>query len=109
MGIGDWFKEKFMKEEEPKEPLVACARCNFEYPESSMVIDGTTMFCPDCLEKSKREAAEAEFKRKQAAALQRIKYYCYDCKFHFSRKRDFMIRLCPNCGSENFVDQGKVI
>lgn len=109
MGIGDWFKEKFMKEEEPEEPLIACSRCNMEYPESSMIVTDTSIFCNDCHEKAKREAAEAEFKRKQAVALQRMKYYCYDCKFHFSRKKDFTLRLCPNCGSENFVEEGKLI
>ena len=80
-----------------------------EFPETSMVVSDTAVFCPDCHEKNKRESAEAEFKKKQALALQRSKYYCYDCKFHFSRKKDFMIRLCPNCGSENFVEEDKLI
>ena len=110
MGLFDKFKGLFSKEEEgPQEPSIACSRCGFEYPESSMIISDTEVFCPDCHEKVKKEAAEAEFRRKQAAALQRTKYYCYDCKFHFSRKKDFTIRLCPNCGSENFVEQEKLI
>jgi Zn finger protein HypA/HybF involved in hydrogenase expression len=109
MGVFDWIKGRFSSEEEQQEPMIACARCNFEYPESSMIIGDTAVYCPDCHEKAKKEAAEEEFRRKQAVALQRTKYYCYDCKFHFSRKKDFMLRLCPNCGSENFVEQDKLI
>lgn len=110
MGVFDKFKGLFnRKEEEPQEPMLTCARCNLEYPESSMIIGDTTVYCPDCHEKAKKEAAEEEFRRKQAVALQRTKYYCYDCKFHFSRKKGFMLRLCPNCGSENFVEEDKLI
>ena len=110
MGITDWFKEKFgAEEEEPEIPNQGCDRCGFEFPETSMIITGENVFCGECLGKHKREVEEAEFKRKQALIIQRMKYYCYDCKFHFSRKKDFPLRLCPNCGSENFVDEGKLI
>ncbi|MBW2971650.1 hypothetical protein KY359_01315 [Candidatus Woesearchaeota archaeon] len=109
MGIGSWLRDKFGKEEEPQEPMRSCDRCGFEFPEISMVISDDRVMCHDCNDKRKKEIADAEFRRKQAVALQRMKYYCYDCKFHFSRKKDFPIRLCPNCGSENFVDEGRLI
>ena len=109
MGVFDWFKDHFNKEEEPQEALVECSRCNLEYPESSIIIGDTDILCQDCHSIIKKEAAESEFKRKQAAILQKKKFYCYDCKFHFSRKKDFTIHLCPNCGSENFVEQDKLI
>jgi len=109
MGIADWFKDKFGREEEEPEPSKVCDRCGFEFPEMSMILAGDNVFCSECLDKHKKELAEAEFKRKQAQIMQRMKYYCYDCKFHFSRKKDFSIRLCPNCGSENFVEEGKLL
>ncbi|MBN1544223.1 hypothetical protein JW898_02040 [Candidatus Woesearchaeota archaeon] len=109
MGIGDWFKGIFGKEEEPQEPMRACDRCGFEFPEMSLVISGENQFCGECNDKIKKDIAEAEFRRKQALATQRTKFYCYECRFHFSRKKDFPIRLCPNCGSENFVEEGKII
>lgn len=109
MGIKDWFRERFGGEEEPEIPTRACDRCGFDFPETSMIITGDSLFCGECLDKHKRELAEAEFRKKQQEIVQRVKYYCYDCKFHFSRKKDFTIRLCPNCGSENFVQQDKLI
>jgi DNA-directed RNA polymerase subunit RPC12/RpoP len=109
MGIGDWFKEKFGAEEEPPEPMASCSRCGFEFPEDLMINTEDASFCSECHTKRKQEVEELEFKKKQAAALARLKYYCYDCKFHFSRKKDFMLRLCPNCGSENFVEEGKLL
>jgi Zn finger protein HypA/HybF involved in hydrogenase expression len=102
MGIADWFKNRFGEQEEP-EPVRGCDRCGFEYPETSMVIADDSLFCSECHDIRKKEVAEAEFRKKQAAVMQRIKYYCYECKFHFSRNKDFQLRLCPNCGSENFV------
>ena len=109
MGITDWFKERFGKEEEPQEPMAACSRCGFEFPESLMIHKEEASFCSDCNTKRKQEIEALEFKKKQAAAMQRQKFYCYDCKFHFSRKKEFPIRLCPNCGSENFVEEGRLI
>jgi DNA-directed RNA polymerase subunit RPC12/RpoP len=109
MGIVDWFKDRFSGEEEIPELLRSCDRCHFEYPETSMIIYNDSLFCDECLVKHKREKEEEEFRKKQAKALQKIRYYCYECKFHFSRKKDFPIRLCPNCGSENFVAESKLI
>ncbi|MBW2967249.1 hypothetical protein KY362_02065 [Candidatus Woesearchaeota archaeon] len=105
----DRFKGMFNREDEMEEPMRACERCGFEYPEISLMADGNSVFCNDCLQKKKKEAADAEFRRKQAIANARMKYYCYDCKFHFSRKKDFMINMCPNCGSENFVEEKKIL
>lgn len=110
MGLTDWFRERFgAEEEEPEIPERACDRCGFGFPETSMVIHEDNVLCEECLSKNKREQEEAEFRRKQAQVVQRMKYYCYDCKFHFSRKKEFPIRLCPNCGSENFVEEGKLM
>ncbi len=108
MGIADWFKDRFGKQQE-LEPERMCDRCGFEFPEMSMVIYNDSLFCNDCLDKHKREKEEAEFRKKQDAIVSKIKYYCYDCKFHFSRSKEFGIRLCPNCGSENFVSESKLI
>lgn len=106
MGVGDWFKKVWNREEEIKEePLRTCDRCHFDYPEASMMITDDSFFCPDCHGRYKKEKAELEFKKKQEAVRQRMRYHCYNCKFNFTRGKEFNIKLCPNCGSENFVEQ----
>ncbi|MFH1063902.1 MAG: hypothetical protein V1729_02375 [Candidatus Woesearchaeota archaeon] len=108
MGIIDWFKDRLSSEEEIQEDARGCDRCGFEYPEHSMVISGESLYCGECSSIRKRELADMEFKKKQEAVVHKIKYYCYNCKFNFSRKKDFGIKLCPNCGSENFVSQDRL-
>jgi len=109
MGVLDWFKEVFKREDDVEEPMKPCDRCGMEYPETSMVIDGSSIFCYDCKDKRKKEIAEMEFNRKQSLLNQKIKYHCYNCKFHFSRKKDFPLQMCPNCGSGNFVEEGRLV
>jgi DNA-directed RNA polymerase subunit RPC12/RpoP len=109
MGFGDWFKGILGKEEEPQEHMAPCDRCGFEYPQSLLIKGGSASFCSECNTKRKREAEEADFKRRQALAIARVKYYCYNCKFHFSRKKEFGIQLCPNCGSSNFVEEDRLV
>jgi DNA-directed RNA polymerase subunit RPC12/RpoP len=109
MGLGDWFKGIFNREEDIPEPMRSCSRCGFEFPEALMMTDGSQVFCSPCHNKRKSEDAELEFRRRQAMAMQKAKYYCYDCKFHFSRKKDFPINLCPNCGSGNFVPEDRLL
>ena len=53
--------------------------------------------------------AENKQEKKQAEANQKIKFYCYNCKFHFGRKKDFYVRICPNCGSTNFVEEDRMV
>jgi Zn finger protein HypA/HybF involved in hydrogenase expression len=110
MGLIDWFKDRFGAEEAIQEPMRSCDRCAFEYPETSLVIDNGKVFCHDCHGKHKKSLAEAELKRKQAAlANVKLKYYCYNCKFHFSRRQGFPLSLCPNCGSGNFVEEKRIL
>lgn len=112
MGIGNWFKERFGKEEEVQqetEELVGCARCGFEYPVSSMKFGEDGTFCSDCLPLHIKAKEEAEYKAKQQELLSKVKYYCHNCKFHFSRKKDFQIGACPNCGSDNFTPESKLV
>jgi len=108
MGLGSWLKDKILGEEEIPEPMESCSRCGFEFPEALMHGDSGALFCSECLSKKKSEAAEAEAKRKQAMLNQKVKYFCYQCKFHFSRKRDFPLGICPNCGSKNFIPESKL-
>jgi Zn finger protein HypA/HybF involved in hydrogenase expression len=109
MGLGDWFKGIFRREEEIPEPMRSCDRCGFEFPEALMVTDGSQVFCSPCHGKRRQEAADAELRRRQALANMKVKYYCYDCKFHFARRKDFTINLCPNCGSGNFVEESRLL
>ncbi len=109
MGLLDWVKDVFGNETQPEDPMRLCNSCGFEFPEMSLVSEGTLAFCPECNGKRKKEKADIEFKKKQALANVKIKYYCYNCKFHFSRKKDFSVRMCPNCGAENFVEENKMI
>ena len=109
MGIFDKFKALLSGEEESDDVVRACDRCGFDQPEHSMVIAGEHLLCGECNDLRKKEIADLEFKKKQAEIIERIKYYCYDCKFHFTRKKDFPLRLCPNCSSENFVEEGTLL
>lgn len=109
MGIVNWFRDRFNSEPAEEEIYRNCDKCGSDLPETSMVIYNDSLFCSECLTKHKKEKEEAEFRRKQALQNQKLKYYCYNCKFHFSRKKEFGIRLCPNCGSENFVAENEII
>jgi len=109
MGLGDFFKGIFNREEEIPEPMRPCDRCGFEFPEALMVTDGSKVFCSPCHGKRKQDIADADLKRRQALANMKIKYYCYECKFHFARKQDFPINMCPNCGSSKFVPEDRLM
>jgi DNA-directed RNA polymerase subunit RPC12/RpoP len=109
MGIGSWFKGLFENEEQIIEPMMNCSRCGFEYPEALLISDSGAKFCSECLDKKRKESADAEAKRKAAMANMKMKYYCYNCKFSFTRKRDFYVNACPNCGGGNFVPESKVL
>ena len=111
MGLGTWFRGILQKEEEEysPEPTSSCEHCGIEYPSALMLGNGTYLICSDCNKKQKKDEADAEFKRKQALINSKAKFYCYNCKFHFSRRRELNIRICPNCGSENFVEEGKIL
>ena len=117
MSIKDWFKDRFKdpfgrKEEtfqESVEELSECSRCGYEYPVSIMMFGEEGSFCRDCMPLHKKEKEEAEFKAKQREMLSKVKYYCHNCKFHFSRKSEFSINQCPNCGSDNFTPESKLM
>ena len=109
MGLGSWFKDRFWKEEEIPEPMLSCSRCGFEFPEALMMSDPAGKYCSECFDKKKKETAEAAAKRRQEMLNAKVKYFCYDCKFHFSRRRDFPLGLCPNCGSKNFVPEKQLM
>ena len=109
MGIVGWFKDVFGKEEEIQEAMRLCDKCGIEYPEALMINSGSFVLCSECNVKRKKEISDMDMKRKQALATQKIKFYCYQCKFHFARKKDFGIKLCPNCGSSNFVEEDRLV
>ncbi len=110
MVFGNLFRKLLGVEDiEIPEPTSTCVTCGLEFPESSMVMTDTASYCDECNNQRKKELSDMEFKKKQAAILQKVKYHCYSCKFNFSRKQDFTIRLCPNCGSENFVEHDKIV
>ena len=112
MSIVDWIKGKLKgKDEEPRkmEESAACSRCGFEYPISVMLFGEDGKFCRDCMPLHKKEKEDSEFKKEQAELLSKIKYFCHNCKFHFSRKKDFQIGACPNCGSDNFTPESKLM
>ncbi|NQU79334.1 hypothetical protein HQ545_06225 [Candidatus Woesearchaeota archaeon] len=109
MGVLDWFTNKIEKEDEFEESQRGCDMCGLNFPETSMIIAENAIYCEECNTQRKKDVSEAEFNKKQEAALQKSKFHCYDCKFNFARRKEFKIRLCPNCGSENFVEQEKPI
>jgi predicted RNA-binding Zn-ribbon protein involved in translation (DUF1610 family) len=112
MGIGSWLKGKVGTKEktfQQTEELVPCSRCSFEYPRSHLVKEEDGRFCRDCVPLHKKDKEDADFKKQQQESMSKIKFYCYNCKFHFSRKKDFTIKSCPNCGSDNFVPESKIL
>jgi Zn finger protein HypA/HybF involved in hydrogenase expression len=110
MGLFDKFKDVFKKEDEFRESTVGCDRCGLEFPRSMMTSYGTGSFCGECFGKHKKEETEKETQRKaEARANTKVRFFCYQCKFHFSRKPGFPLSMCPNCGSTNFVPESRVI
>ena len=107
MGFSDWVKGIFSKEEEPSYDVIACARCGIEYPEDVMHPEGSVVFCNDCVEKQKTEQEELERKRRQMSRVAVYHYKCGDCRFSFKRKDDFNLKMCPNCGGQNFFAEGR--
>ncbi|HII72081.1 TPA: hypothetical protein HA265_04975 [Candidatus Woesearchaeota archaeon] len=108
MGFKDWITGLFTKEEEEVSyQTAACGRCGIEYPEDVMNVEGSMMFCNQCMDKKRLEEEDLERKRRLMSRTAILHFKCADCRFSFKRREEFKIRMCPNCGGVNFFAEGR--
>ena len=83
-----------------------CSACKISFPFQNIKygIDGKSIVCADCFNKSSRESNSLStgFGAFKNSGI--IKFICIDCRYHFSLKKNSRInKICPYCGKNKLM------
>lgn len=79
--------------------LIMCRKCGRKSPVAKMRYDvnGKDLICIDCL--GQRKVEGPQIKGVQKSGGESVRYFCQNCKYRFSRKKEVGIpKVCPFCG-----------
>ena len=105
--------------------MIKCYKCGDSFTMDKMRVDpgsNNNLACRNCIERKQPSVFEkpssAPFLRnvpsssaltwqKGPASEGKVKYFCKDCKYRFSRAFHLSVRTCPYCGSAGIVEKAK--
>jgi len=109
-----------MEQAMPLSGMLTCGSCGVRTPISSMRynLGGSKLICPSCVEKERGGIKPGTTHSPVAVKLQKeqslkqasqpseagpgvASYYCRNCHFKFSRRRDMDVGTCPYCGKDS--------